>query len=424
MLQRRADISEDPTATTDHHRPDDCFIPIRACDIAAALGSDRERLGPAAAALGHVAEAVADVIEQEALAFERALCDRYAAFNPDRDTEPPGPLDALRTPEGYAALHRRLEYLLENANFVRLDNVQIDAAVAQANSHGLRVRLNPDRVRELHTWVRGRGRIERRRRTWRHPWHGEARQYDVFRRLVVVARLRDDPHVLLKMFKEIPVVDVEALLPHAEVSMSWTDRLLAVGGGAGAVGSTAAKTFQIVTGVLVWSRLAWALLIGGGIIAFRTVLGYRSAQIKRDSQRTRHLYYQNLDNNAGVIHSLISMTAQEEAKEAMLAFAIAHAEGPFESPAEIGPRVEAYLRRRFNVQVRFDLPDGLDALQRLGLRADDRGACVVAPDRAVDILRAHWRARRTVHHHEAACETPDAPPASAATAKQGALTTA
>src|SRR5215475_13766019 len=123
--------------------------------------------------------------------------DLYSPVSPDRETVS-GPNDpATRTPHGYAVLNAKLAYLLDKANFTRLDEVQIDRALEVAGSHGLRVRLHPDRIESLSLWVRGAGEIERVRRTWRHPIRGVRERLPVFHRLTVVGRLKDDPHVLL-----------------------------------------------------------------------------------------------------------------------------------------------------------------------------------------------------------------------------------
>jgi hypothetical protein len=390
-------LANDPTALTEFHRPDDRFIPIRAADLVAALAEDDSRFGDARGQIDALARAISDVIEQEAGAFECALADRYADFNPDRDTIPPDDVDVRRTPQAYDALHARLEFLFRKANFIPMSDVQIDAAVRVANTHGLKVRLNPDRISALSIWVRGQGEVERRRVTWRHPLRGEARTYEVFRRLVLICRLKDDPHVVLKLFKEIPVVDVEALLPHAEIEMSWLDRLKVLGGGMGAIGSTAAK----VINVIAWTRLLGLVVVGGGILAFRTITGYRTARLRRDSLRTRNLYYQNLDNNAGVVHTLVSMVAQEEFKEALLAYLFClRPAAPIERPDDLRDQIDAYMEDRFGLTMAFDVADAISSLHRLNLLDDAMRLTVIEPHAALDRLRAHWRARRTVDHYE------------------------
>lgn len=407
-------LCTDPTVSTDHHLPDDRFIPLRPVDLIAALAGERELLGDQAAELPLVAAALQRVIEQEAAELDRLVCDAYAAFNPDRDTQPVGDLSAQRTPDGYASLHRSLSYLFEKANFEPLSGVQIDAAVRQANTHGLRVRLHPDRIESLEIWMRGRGEATRRRRRWwdwRNPLALESYTVPVYRRLAVVARLKNDPNVLLKLFKDIPVQDIEALLPHAEVTMSWWDRAVVLGGGAGTLGTTAAKLLSSAATILALTKFFWVILLGLGTMIVRTVLGYRRAQQNRDTQRTRHLYYQNLTNNAGVLHSLINMILHEELKEALLAYAMCRGGTPIRSSSALAARVQEYLARRFGASVRFDVEDAVQSLQRLGLWADEAAFRVVDPQTATRRLETHWRDGRGVQYHGACIARRVPPPA-------------
>lgn len=292
-------LHADPTCGVAWHRPDDRFIPVRASELIPQLCADAGRFGLDAQMVGGLAQVFQDVIEQEAGAFERALADVYALVNPDRDTQLPADVAQRRTPDLYRSLHTQLTYLLRKANFRRLDAVQVDRAICTAKAYGLRIRLNPERIERLEVWVRGRGATTQCGRSWRHPFHGIVAEIPLYRRLAVVARLRNDPHVLIKLFKDIPEAGVEALLPHAEVAMDWRDRLLVFGGGAGALGSSAGKILGFVKGVVFLSQLAWVLLVGFAGLAVRAFFGYRRARASRDSRRTQHLYFQNLANNAG-----------------------------------------------------------------------------------------------------------------------------
>lgn len=406
-------LTRDPTVETLVHRPDDRFVPLRPDDLAEALASDQTVFGQDARWLRDLSAALADVVEQEAGAFEQELCARYAPFNPDRDTinlrsDRDGSGDA------FADLLRRIDYLLNKANFERLSDDQLHAVVKSAAVRGVRVRLNPANAAYVAVWVRGQTATRVTRRTWRSPVKGRPVPIEMFRRLVVVARLRNDPNVLLKLFKDIPVCDLEALLPHAEIAMTWFDRARALGGGAGVLGSTATKVVNLITGIIAWTKLLWVILFGALLLAYRGITGYRRARASRDSQRTRHLYFQSLDNNVGAIHALVTMVVQEEAKEALLAYAFCHARGGAACAADAAPcdtawlatRVQDYLRQRFAVEVDFDASDALNTLSRLDLWLD-RSACrVIAPPEAVDRLRSHWRSHRTRHCHELAIQAP------------------
>lgn len=400
MKGARKQLDHDPTREVEWHRPDDRFVPVRACEMVAALADAAERFGLSAAQIDAVADGLHDIIVQEAACFQKELGDGYAAFNPDRDTQPLTPLMQARTPEAYANLDAQLAYLLDKANFQPLSHIEVDEAIRTANAYGLRIRLNPERIEQLNVWVRGRGTVERVLRSWRHPIRGVPVQRPVYRRLAVVARLHDDPHVIVKLFKEIPEEDVEALLPHAEVDMGWRDRLIVFGGGAGALGSSVGKIWAIITGVAALSQFLWVLIAGMFAMAFRTFMGYRRARRNRDSQRTQHLYFQNLGNNSSAIQTLITTVAQEELKEAILAYAFCHdVKSPPAEASELDRRIEAFIRERFFVHVDFDAADALETLTRLELLAARKPLRVVAPDDAVRTLREHWQTRRTEHYH-------------------------
>ena len=387
-------------------------------DLTAALAEDAPSGSASDTTVFDVSRAIRDIIAQEALALHERILDEYAAFNPDRDTLTLDDTDTGRTARPQAKLAARARYLLGKANFERLSDQQIAEALRRGNSRGLRVKLQGGVVDWFALWVRGRVERVHRKRTWRHLHRGEARLLDVYRRLVLMYQKTDEPHVHIKMFKDIPVGDVEALLPHARVKMSLLDRLFVWGGGLGMVGTTASKVAGSLSGMIVMSRLLWVILFGATVATVRTVMGYKSARTKRISQRTQHLYYQNLSNNAGAIHTLLSMIAQEEAKEALLAYMCcvvhngreASAEnasacggdgptGPVRSVDTLRHHVEAYLDHRFGVAIDFDATDAVETLTRLGLWADEEAFQVVPPDQAVAKLKAHWLGRRTSDYH-------------------------
>lgn len=406
MRASRSQLVRDPTAHIECHHVDNRFVPLRVCDLARVLGEDCARNGIEPGQSAAVIDALSAVIEQEAMAFERELEDQYSFFNPDRETLPLRGDAATRTPEGYRALDARMRYLLDKANFERLDDVAVDRAIRVASSHGFRVQLDPSRVEDFCVFVRGMGQVQRTRRCLRAPIKGKAQSLLVHRRLVVMARLKGDPHILLKMFKDIPEEDVEALLPHAEITMSWIDRLFMLGGGAGAIGSTTAQVTKIVSAsLLVVSRLLWVVLVGAAVLLWRTLTGYRAARAKRDSQRTRHLYFQNVANNSGTIQMLTSMTTQEEIKEATLAYLLcASSPEPISSEGELGTKVETYLRSRFGIQVDFDVTDAARTLDRLGLWQNRERMQVVPLTTAVSRLRDHWVHHRSQNHHRERAE--------------------
>ncbi|QDU55867.1 DUF3754 domain-containing protein [Aeoliella mucimassa] len=369
---------------SDWSRPDNRFLPLRACDLVDTLAADAGYFGLTPESLRAFAAALEHVIDHETGTFERNLADAYSLFNPDRDTlpmrEPP-----LPRPEEYDELCEQLEFVLDKANYEELDDVQIAQAVMQARSRNLTVRVDPNRVEFLRLWVRGRGEVEKRERDWWRPWIWRTSSVPIFKRLVVLARLKNDPFVMLKLFKDIPEAEAEALLPHAEVTMTLWDRIKLWGTGASTLGMTIMK---VVVGFAALWKLAMVILVGVGTVGIRSVLGYRNARLSRDWQRTRHLYFQNMGNNASALQLLVATVKQEEFKEALLAYLFALAPfGEFEQSGKtFCEHIEHYIHARYGVDVDFDIADAEQKLVKLGLCPAGAPQDVLPLDEAVDVL--------------------------------------
>lgn len=387
-------LHSDPTAGIDFHRPDDRFLPVQVGDLVTALGaSDRVPLGRPE--LLEFANHLQRVIEQETSALDWHLAERYAPLNPDRDTIVSR--ESGRPP--IAAVQAGLRYMLDKANFEQLTGVQLEGALRVAREHGLRVRLRPEKIDSLDIWVRGRGQVSGEVSKPLFAWRRRPSGTVVYRRLAIVAALKNDPNLHIKLFKEIPLHEIDILLPHAETTMTWFDQLSIVSGGSVTIGTTATKVFGLMGAVTALSQFAWVIMFGGGVLAYRTFMGYRRARNWRDSIRTRHLYFQNLSNNAGALHYLVGMLAQEEMKEALLAYAFCAARNPPRDELELRYRVESFLLATFGIGCRFDVADAVHSLTRLGLRRDATSLAVISAAEATANLLDLWRERRTSPYH-------------------------
>ncbi|WP_197527911.1 DUF3754 domain-containing protein [Posidoniimonas polymericola] len=437
-------------------RPERRFVPARAEDLADCLVRDAARFGVEKAQLRQTLDAIRAVIEQEGSYFHSELELAYTRFNPDCETltfDGPAPAtDPKAEQSAYDTLHRQLAYLLDKANFERLDDIKIAEVVERASTARIAVRIHPDRVERLELWVRGHGETRARRRTLRCPVRGKETTTPVFKRLAVIAQLKGDSDVLVKLFKDIPEHDVEALLPHAEAAMTLLDRLKLFGSGAGAAGAMAMKLAKIALALTMLSQILWIVLIGVVTIALRTFFGYKNAKTSRNWRRTQRLYFQNLGNNASALQLLISSVKQEEMKEAYLGYAFslesaAHAsvaadfkttssanpspprgerlgEGVskktagvvLESSAGLGERIEDYLAEKLGVEIDFDLPDAVETLTRLDLWRQPGSGVVCAPRDALLRLEDHRREQRSSNYHAEAIRlfVGEEPPANAA----------
>lgn len=378
------------------HLPDDRYIPIRTADVLAAIVRDA---GEHDATLTAFAEALERIVHAESSALSGRLERAYAPFNPDRETVTVG--DDGASTRGLETLASVLDYTFDKANYDLLEDAQVSAAVASASVHGMKVRVNPDKVGDLQIYVRGRTQETRLVRTVRRPITGEMRDVDLYRRLAIVYRMPTSFEVGIKLFREIPVVDLEALLPHAEVGMSMFDRIKILGGGVGAVsGATWQAVTLLVQGTMIAGQYFWALTLGLAGLSVRSVLGYRRARDLRISQRTHHLYYQNIANNAGVLDLLVSSIRHEEVKETLLAYALLVLRpGEATDRESLSRLAEQWIADRFYVKLDYDVADALESIDRLGLWEDRDALRPVNPEVACARLDAKWRERDTEDYH-------------------------
>jgi hypothetical protein len=189
-------------------------------------------------------------------------------------------------------------------------------------------------------------------------------------------RLSAEEHthpVYLKIFKNIPKMDLEMLLPGSQVRMTLMDRgriLLPT------VSGIALTVIKIIKGAVVLAYAGAYGLIGffglvGGTVGYgvKSFFGYLRTREKYQLNLTKNLYYQNLDNNAGVLFRLLDEAEEQEFREAILAWFLLwrHAPPSGWTQAMLDHHAEEFLRSTTGVDVDFEVHDALAKLRRLGL---------------------------------------------------------
>jgi hypothetical protein len=184
-----------------------------------------------------------------------------------------------------------------------------------------------------------------------------------------------------------------------------------VAGGLGALGGVATKIWAVIVhGAALASNFLWVAVAAMLGLSVRSFFGYRSARHQRTSQMTHNLYYQNVANNAGVLHQLLGNIAQEELKEALIAYVMLRSHEGIDDVRALEDVVEAWLHETFAVDVDFDGPDAVETLDRLGLWTDRERWRVMPPAEAIAELDKHWRQRRSLRYHLEAWRARDPAP--------------
>jgi hypothetical protein len=346
-------------------------IPLDFRTIAANVAST---LLPREPCVAEVADRLESIFALECAHEEEELKDAYRPLRPADDEPEPDPesedaaeRDAYDA-EMWSHFLALLARSLTRANYVRLSRADLQAAAERQSLPGLRVRVDFSAYDRLELFVRGDGEQIREYRRWTSPWRKRELRVPTHERIVLMARLRSEPGLHLKLFRDIPEHDVEALLPGTKFKMRLFDHFKISGAGGTAIVSfllRASKPALFLPKVLL-PFFYPIVIVGACFYAAKTAWGYFKAKDSYRSRLMNELFFQMLDGDVGVITRVVDEAEEEEAKECFLAWAALRRHGPLSDEALRG-RVEHYLQLAHGHSVAFDLEDAVGKLLRVGI---------------------------------------------------------
>jgi hypothetical protein len=209
----------------------------------------------------------------------------------------------------------------------------------------------------------------------------------------------DTNHVLLKIFKDIPKLDMEMLLPGARLKMPGFQKGKL---GASVVSSVGLLAYKFATemGHLAWEGVVnrnplalWGPMSIAATYGYRQYSGFAQTKKGYHLQLTQSLYYQSLDSNAGVLCRLLDEAEEQECREALLGyFFLWRMAGTKGWTAEkLDDHVEHYLEKTAQIKVDLEIGDTLAKLARLELVEQKESSYVAVPiETALERLDHAW----------------------------------
>jgi hypothetical protein len=392
--------------------PRDHYIPLRPADLVQKLGDEPTVTIFEREQFRQFCQLVAATIHHEFRSRLEELKAAYAPFDPDDDAAAQFSLTAEERKSRCGELFAEFNELLMRANYRRLSPDEIEQAIQSPTESGPRLHLDLELFERLEVYVRGHCELPRRPSVvgrLRLPLGDGTRSVPTtiaaYRRLALIFRLRErspltDPldtrAVVLKLFKNIPQEDLETLLPGANIRISLFEQARIVLPTLSGIGLTLFKLLKGAAAVAfagMYGLIAFLGLIGGAIgYGVRSFYSYLRTREKHQLCLTRHVYFQNLDNNAGVIYHLLAEAEEQEFREVVLAWWLLWRGGLAGATAEqIDAAAEMWLRERCGIVADFEISDALEKLRRFGLAFES--ACrwrAVAIDEALETLDRAW----------------------------------
>ena len=382
------------------------FIPLARSELVDFLCADDLLAEGEAEAFRLLCEQIAAVHHREYHRRLSELKQAYLPFDPDNDTTRLMTLSAEQRQTRLNDLLSDFAWLLERAGFKHLSRSEIEPALEHASDWGIRMDVDFSAFEHIALFARGDTVQTRSRRCWYKLYRLEEAEVPIYRRLVLILKLRRHPrlrgpidtdNVYLKIFKDIPKLDVLMLLPGARVRLSRLDRgkigLPLLSGIALAAWNVLQDLAALLERWATSPNTMWALAAGGIGYGYKSFYGYQQTKQRYHLTLTQSLYFQNLDSNAGVLMRLLDEAEEQESRLAILAYwclwRYIGADGG--TTADLDASIELYLDRYADLAFfcRGNAP--LTQLQKLGLvEATGERFRVVPPARAVDILQAGW----------------------------------
>jgi len=103
--------------------------------------------------------------------------------------------------------------------------------------------------------------------------------------------------------------------------------------------------------------------------AYKQWYQYQVTKTEYGKMLVESLYYQNLDNNLGVVTRLLDEAEEQECRETILAYyyLARHAPAQGWTSEQLDDYVEMELEGKLNMKVDFEIGDALDKLERLNI---------------------------------------------------------
>jgi hypothetical protein len=318
--------------------------------------------------------------------------------------------------------------LMQQANFTRIDEDQVDLVLTKESHYGLDLHVDLEAFDVLEIFYRGAVMQKGSRRSPK-KFYLRKEEFDVpvFQRLAIVFKLKPEAvrvrevmakhgfdadkaeryvkrmrglvsdhikpeFIYLKLFKNIPRSDIEMVFPNTKIRFRLLDKIKLGVTASGGLGVGVAGT---VTKLAVASNpIALAGAVAGlGGVALRQVVAFSNQRNKYMVKMAQNLYSHALADNRGVMTLLAERAAEEDLKEEILLYTIlAKAKAREHDIPAIDKAIERYLAKTFGIDVNFDVADALHRLKQEGVVtvAADGTLQTLSPEAAAARIDMLW----------------------------------
>ena len=373
------------------------------------------------------------------------LKNSYSHFDPNKDTRDLHASSEAERKKNQKAFANGFANLLNAANFEKVTDEDLEAALKEESLFKVRLAVSFDDFENVVFYRRGESVKTEIVRTF-FGLRKKQVSFTNYDKVAVYITFKDEAYfkqkgqkpltfkpgsTIVKLFQNVPKADLEMLFPNSEVKMRPLDKLIisasaAIGGTVVLVTKLGASLLLMASFLAFWlgfkddeveltkqSLITFGIGMGVfGSFIFKEWTKFKNRKIRFMKALSDNLYFKNLDNNAGVFHTLIDAAEEEDCKEALLAYtfllrcskvsaegdaALCSAQAEHEvvaggmTLATLDSVIEAYFLEELDCALDFDVTDAIDKLVDMDL-VERSGDVFIARglNDAVKILDDYW----------------------------------
>jgi len=378
--------------------PADRFIPFRKQDIVEMCLQEIETQ-TSKASFRQFCELLSSLIHYEYHGLLETLKSNYVPFDPNSDTRQIIPFSSEQRAECQNAFASDFAKVLDAANFEVITEQDLKDALNEESLFKVRLEVEFDDFEQVVFYRRGESQLsESINSLW--GLRKQTIRFTNYDRVAVYITFKDKNHfdkkgklpigfepssTIVKLFQNVPKADLEMLFPNSEVRMRPIDK--AIIGASAVVGGAVVLVTKLGASLILLAALfsfwfgfrsetvemtqqhfiSFAIGMGvfGGFI-FKEWSKFKNRKIKFMKALSDNLYFKNLDNNAGVFHTLIDSAEEEDFKEAILAYTfLLQAEGL--TSKALDSEIELWFKSNYQCELDFEVSDALSKLERMKL---------------------------------------------------------
>lgn len=375
------------------------FIPFRKQDIIQMCSqelSDEE----SALSFKQFCQLLSSVIHFDYHEQLESLKNNYAPFDPNADTQQLNSYTLEQREQCKIAFAENFAKTLNAANFEKVTEQDLQEALTEESLFKVRLEVEFDDFEQVVFYRRGESQLSE---TITSLWgfRKQTINFTNFDRVAVYITFKDKSYfeqkkkqpigfepssTIIKLFQNVPKADLEMLFPNSEVRMRPIDKVII--GASAVVGGAVVLVTKLGASILLLAALlsfwlgwrsesvamtqqhfiSFGLGIGlfGGFI-FKEWSKFKNRKIKFMKALSDNLYFKNLDNNAGVFHTLIDAAEEEDFKEALLAYTFLLKSTQGLSASQLDEEIEAWFSNNYHCQLDFEISDALAKLELMQL---------------------------------------------------------